>query len=126
MCRGYLEEVNVLHPARPLCIDGVLSNVHEGPSSYRGSGGDAGTGEQVLLHQVHPPDQQVGVAHRAAPHAAVHLNQAGASRRVLQLYMEHPLKSHTHVWLHTEFLEHQYVACFCVGISTAHLQFRDS
>ncbi len=72
--RLYLEEVNMLHPASLLCIDGVLSNIHEGLGCDWGSGRDACTGEQVLFHQVHSPHQQVGVAHGAAPHAAVHLN----------------------------------------------------
>ena len=87
----HLEEVDMLHLASLLCIDGVLSNIHEGLGCNGGSGGDACTGEQVLLHQVHPPHQQVGVAHRAPPHAAVHLNQARPPACILQLHMEYPL-----------------------------------
>ena len=87
----HLEEVNMLHLASLLCVDGVLGNIHEGLGCNGGSGRDACTGEQVLFHQVHPPHQQVGIAHGAAPHAAVHLNQAGPPACILQLHMEYSL-----------------------------------
>ena len=46
---------------------------------------------QALLHHVHSPDEQVGVAHRAAAHAAGDLYEAGASRVVLELHLKHTL-----------------------------------
>ncbi len=46
---------------------------------------------QAYLHHVHSPDEQVGVAHRAAAHAAVDLYEAGASRGVLELHVKHTL-----------------------------------
>ena len=64
-----------------------------------GPGGYASCGEQVFLHQVNAPDQQVDVPDRAATHPAVHLDQAGAPAGELALHVEDTLQGSLSVTL---------------------------
>ncbi len=73
---AYLAKVDVQDAPGHLSIDRVLGNVHERLSRDGRPRGDAGRAQQLLLHQVHTPHQQVGGPHRAPAHAAVHLDQA--------------------------------------------------
>ena len=87
-----LAVVIVLNSAGLLGIAGELGDVHEGAGGDRRPGGDACSRQEVLLHEIHAPHQQVDVPHRATPHSAVDFNQPGSPGSVFALHMEDTLQ----------------------------------
>ncbi|KFM27309.1 hypothetical protein F751_4579 [Auxenochlorella protothecoides] len=84
-----VQEADVGEHARALRVHRELGEVGEGRGRDGGPGRDARGQQQLLLHQVHAPDQEVHVPHGAPAHAAVDLDQARAARGVLALHVEH-------------------------------------
>mmetsp|Transcript_41777 Transcript_41777/g.124958 ORF Transcript_41777/g.124958 Transcript_41777/m.124958 type:complete len:420 (-) Transcript_41777:305-1564(-) len=94
-----VEEVGVLKDARHHRVHCELRHLLQRALGDGWAHWDAGARHEVLLHQVHAPHQKVGVAHRAAAHAAVDLDEARPARCVLALHVEHterePQRLHT-------------------------------